>query len=174
MVNGQEKTATSAACTKQVTFEKQVEDKQPVFECKDLTLIKNAADRSVTAKVTVNAQNGAKFKTVTYNFGDGEKSVFSSTELSKSYKYSADGTYTVTARVLFDVNGVDKFAADNQACVKTVTFTTPTTPENPTNPETPQTPQVLPATGAGSVIGIFVAVVAVSTFGYRLLLSRKA
>ncbi len=37
----------------------------------------------------------------------------------------------------------------------------------------PETPQVLPDTGAGSVVGLFAAVVIGSALGYRFLLSRK-
>ena len=140
--------------------------KTPVYSC-DLLTLTTGDNRTVTANVQYTAQNGASFKVATYNWGDSS-TPFVTNKTSANHQYSADGTYTVSAKLLFNVNGTDKYAADNANCVKTVTFTTPNTP-----PQTPPTPPVLPNTGAGSVIGIFGVVSVLGAIGYRLFLGRK-
>jgi uncharacterized repeat protein (TIGR01451 family) len=137
----------------------------PVYSCDAVTLT-SGANRKVTAKVEYTAKDGARLKVVTYNWGDN--ATFASDKTSADHTYASDGTYSVNVRLLFDVNGTDKYAADNTNCVKSVTFTTPTTP-----PTTPETPQVLPDTGAGSVVGLFGLVSVLSAIGYRLFMSRK-
>ncbi len=137
----------------------------PVYSCDAVTLT-SGANRTVTAKVEYTAKDGARLKVVTYNWGDN--ATFASDKTSADHTYASDGTYSVNVRLLFDVNGTDKYAADNTNCVKSVTFTTPTTP-----PTTPETPQVLPDTGAGSVVGLFGLVSVLSAIGYRLFMSRK-
>jgi uncharacterized repeat protein (TIGR01451 family)/LPXTG-motif cell wall-anchored protein len=137
----------------------------PVFSC-DLLSLSQGSNRMVTASVAYTAKNGASFKTVALNWGDGSTPL-TTNKTTASYQYAKDGTYTVTAKVLFSVNGKDVFAPDNANCVQQVSFTTPSTPT------TPLTPTELPNTGAGNVIGLFVGVVAASTIGYRLFLSRK-
>ncbi len=103
------------------------------------------------------------------------------------YQYAKDGTYTMTAKVLFSVNGAD-VEKSSDTCAKSVTFTT-TPPSCKPGTDTTCTPcqynnqlmansaacvpPTLPNTGAGNVIGIFTGVVAASTIGYRLFLGRK-
>jgi len=164
-VNGVIKTDTGS-CKGSVTF-KTTPPATPVYAC-DLLNLTQGDNRSVTASVNYTAQNGAKFKTITLDWGDGSTPL-TTNKTTAAYQYAKDGTYTVTAKVLFSVNGSDKYAPDNAACVKQVTFTTPTPPVTP--PTTP--PSELPNTGAGNVIGIFAGVVTVSALSYRLLLGRK-
>jgi uncharacterized repeat protein (TIGR01451 family)/LPXTG-motif cell wall-anchored protein len=161
-VNGVTKTDTGN-CKGSVTF-KTPPTKTPVFSC-DLLNLSQGDNRSVTASVNYTAQNGAKFKTATFDWGDGSTPLTTS-KTTASYTYAKDGTYTVTAKLLFSVNGTDKFAPANEACVKQVTFTT-----TPTPPVTP--PSELPNTGAGNVISLVAGVAAISAIGYRLFLGRK-
>ena len=142
--------------------------KTPVYSC-DLLTLTPGDNRTVAAKVDYTAQNGASLKTVTYTWGDST-TPFVTNKTTATHRYSADGTYTVSTMLLFNVNGTDKYAPASANCVKTVTFTTPPT----TPPQTPpQTPPSLPNTGAGDVIGIAGLVAVVSAIGYRLFLSRK-
>ena len=138
----------------------------PVYSCDALTLTAGA-NRSVSAKVDYTAKNGASLKVVTYNWGDNT-TPFVSSNATASHTYGGDGTYSVSVKLLFSVNGTDSYAQTNANCVKSVTFTTPTPPT-----QKPDTPQVLPDTGAGSVIGLFGIVSVLSALAYRLFLSRK-
>lgn len=138
----------------------------PVYSCDALTLTAGA-NRTLTAKVDYTGKDGASLKMVTYNWGDGTTPLVTD-KTTATHTYGSDGTFSVSLKLLFSVNGTDKYAADNQNCVKSVTFTTPTPPV-----EKPQTPQVLPDTGAGSVIGMFGIVTVLSAIGYRLFLSRR-
>jgi len=159
-VNGVTKTDTGT-CKGSVTFKTTT---APVFSC-DLLNLSQGDNRSISVSVNYTAQNGAKLKTATFDWGDGSTPLTTS-KTTASYQYAKDGTYTVSAKLLFSVNGTDKFAQSNEACVKQVTFTTPPTP-----PVTP--PTELPNTGAGNVIGLVAGVAAISAIGYRLFLGRK-
>ncbi len=136
----------------------------PVYSCDALTLTAGS-NRSLTAKVDYTAKDGARLKMVTYSWGDSTTPLVTD-KTSASHTYGSDGTYSVSVKLLFSVNGADKYAAENASCVKSVTITTPT-------PGNPDTPQVLPDTGAGSVAGLFGLVSVLSAIGYRLFLSRK-
>ncbi|QQS69438.1 DUF11 domain-containing protein [Candidatus Saccharibacteria bacterium] len=138
----------------------------PVYSCDALTLTAGA-NRTLTAKVDYTGKDGAKLKMVTYNWGDGATPLVTD-KTTATHTYGSDGTFSVSLKLLFSVNGTDKYAAENQSCVKSVTFTTPTPPT-----QKPDSPQVLPDTGAGSVIGLFGLVSVLSALAYRLFLSRK-
>lgn len=140
---------------------------QPKYSC-DLLTVTKGDNRKITASVAYTGTNGATLKTVTYNFGDGSTPL-TTDKTNVTYTYAKDGTYAVTATLTFSVNGADKTGVTSAACAQSVTFTTPTPPVTP--PVTP--PTVLPSTGAGSVVGIAAAAMAVGTIGYRLFVSRK-
>jgi uncharacterized repeat protein (TIGR01451 family) len=136
----------------------------PVYTCDALTLTAGA-NRTLTAKVDYTAKDGASLKMVTYNWGDNT-TPFVTDKSSATHQYVADGTYSVSIKLLFSVNGTDVYAADNANCVKSVTYTGVTPPSK-------DTPTELPNTGAGSVIGIFGIVSVLSALGYRLLMGRR-
>jgi len=164
-VKGTTKTVTSDDCSQSVSYTTTPPTETPVYSC-DLVSLTQSADRKVTASVAYTAKNGASFKTLTLDWGDNSTPLTTS-NTTASYQYAADGTYTVTAKILFSVNGTDTFA-DSAACAKQVAFTsTPTTPTSPT----PSTE--LPNTGTGNVIGLFAGTVIFSAIGYRLFLHRK-
>lgn len=178
-VNGEAKTVTSDGCKKTVTIKT---PQKPVYSC-DLLSVTKGDNRTVTASVSYTAQGGATFKMVTLDWGDGSTAL-TTDKTTANYTYAKDGTYNITAKVLFSVDGKDVYAADNANCAKSVTFTTTPSCTPGTDKEcTPTcetgstaaecTPPVLPNTGAGSVIGIFAGVVVASTVGYRLFLGRQ-
>ena len=160
-VNGVDKTVTSAKCAQPVTFKTTTPPATPVYSC-DLLSVSQGANRSVNASVTYTAKNGATFKTATIDWGDSSTPLTTSNP-SAAYTYAKDGTYTITAKILFSVNGKDIFSTSD-TCVKSVSFTTPVVPTTPTS---------LPNTGAGDVIGMFGISTVVGTLGYRLFLSRR-
>lgn len=144
--------------------------KQPIvpeYACKAIVLTAGT-NRTVTARVEYLEKN-AKLKLVTYNWGDSSTPLVTD-KTTASYQYGRDGTFTVSVKLLFSVDGTDKYAAENTACARTVTFTSPTQPGTTTT--TPM-PTVLPNTGAGSVIGLFGLVTVVSALVARLFLSRR-
>lgn len=142
---------------------------KPVYKCEGLT-VKQFDGRKITATVKYIAQNGATFKSATYNFGDG-RAPLTTDKTTVEYTYAADGTYKITTSLLFSVNGVNQKVTDDK-CVAQVTFTTPpVTP--PVTPPTPEVPGELPATGAGSVIASIFGISLVAMIAHRLFLSRR-
>jgi len=143
----------------------------PTYSC-DLHAVADNATRKVTVDRFTTAQTGgATFQNAVIDWGDKAKTNPLTTLVGQTHPYAADGTYKIVATANFSVDGVAKTAT----CAQTVTFSTPTPPVTPpvTPPATPAPTQQLPNTGAGDTIGMFAAVMAVSTLGYRLFLSRK-
>jgi len=142
----------------------------PAYSCDLLHVVADNNTRRVTVdKFQTSQSNGAVFENAVVDWGDQSQAGTFTTLIGQAHQYAADGTYKITATAHFAVSSSDK-TATSQACTQSVTFaSTPTIP--PTTP--PTTPPVLPNTGAGNVIGIFAGVVAASTIGYRLFLSRK-
>jgi hypothetical protein len=128
---------------------------QPVYTCNQLSVTEPAA-KQIQASVQYTAQNGATFKSVTYNFGDNSTPL-TTTNTSTSYTYTNYGSYNVTATVAFNVNGASQTATSTN-CAKAVSFTAPTTP----------TPPTLVNTGPGDVIGLFGLTTVAGTVAHRL------
>lgn len=140
----------------------------PVYSC-DLLDVTTAADRTVTVKdFKYAAKDGAAFKHVVLNWGDGSEAMVT-TANGQKHQYAKDGTYTIKAVPTFTVNGKD-VTANGANCAKTVQFTTPVTPAAAV---TPTTPAALPNVGAGNIAGIFAAVTVVATTAHRLFVSRR-
>jgi hypothetical protein len=141
---------------------------QPVYTCNELDVTEPAA-KQVQANVQYTAQNGAAFKDVTYNFGDGSTPL-TTTNTSTTYTYAQYGTYNVTATVAFTVNGAVQ-TATGPSCAKTVSYTAPAV----TPPVTPAaTPTQLVNTGPGDVLGIFGATTIAGALLHRLFSRRFA
>ena len=100
----------------------------PVYSCDDLTVV-TGDNRTVTATVKYTAKDGATFKNAAFTWGDNASDTVATA--TATHQYATYGTYTITVKPTFSVNGVDKVAADNPACSKKVTFTPPTTPKTP-------------------------------------------
>lgn len=131
----------------------------PAYTCDAFTLTKGD-NRTVKAKVDqYTATNGASLKTITYNFGDGSEP-FTTNDFNRTvdHSYAKDGTYSVTTKLLFSVDGQDK-VVESGNCADTVNFTS--------------TPPELPKTGPGAVIGLFAGVTILGALAHRLFLSRR-
>jgi hypothetical protein len=139
----------------------------PKYTC-DLLDLNKLDGREIEAKVAYTAENGAKLKTVTYDFGDGSTPL-TTDKTSAKYTYAKDGDYNVTANLVFSVDGKDK-TVSSETCAKPVSFTTPKTPETP---GTPVAPSELPNTGAGNIIALFAAASVAGAVAYRLFLARR-
>jgi uncharacterized repeat protein (TIGR01451 family) len=92
----------------------------PKYSCDLLSVTQVSAD-TYKFNTQYTAVDGAVFKSVSYNYGDG------STGTDMQHKYSANGNYTVVATVTVTVNGQDK-TVTSAACSKpiTVNVQTPT------------------------------------------------
>ncbi len=95
---------------------------QPVYTC-NLLNVTEPATKQINADVQYTAQNGAAFKNVTYNFGDGSTPL-TTTNTTANYTYAQYGKYNITATVGFIVNG-STVSATSPSCAKTVSFTAP-------------------------------------------------
>lgn len=144
----------------------------PVYTC-DLLSVTKLDNRKYKFSVKYTAKNGATFKSVSYDYGDGNKGS------DDTHTYATDGTFNVVATVSFMVNGQVQTATSN-ACAKPLTVTKenctiPGKENYPKDaPECRETPVELPNTGAGSVAGIFAAVSAAGALAYRFALRRRA
>lgn len=161
--------------------------KTPVYTC-DLLTVSKLADRKYKFDVKYTARNGATFKSVSFDYGDGQ------TGSDAEHTFDKDGTYNVVATVAFMVNGQERTATSDN-CAKHVTVT----PENcevpgkehlpkghpecaycPSNPELPaddarcnEAPTVLPETGAAGLAGIFAAVSAAGAGAHQFVTRRR-
>jgi uncharacterized repeat protein (TIGR01451 family) len=127
----------------------------------DLFDITKGDNRTVTvSNFKQTSTNGATFKVVTINWGDGSTETQTDTPVGKTHQYAKDGTYNVVATAHFTVNGTDA-TNTNSSCAKSVNFTTPGQPTTLVN------------TGAGDVAELFAAVAVLGAFAHRLFLGRR-
>ncbi len=169
----------------------------PVYVC-DLLSINKLGENKYRFTVNYTAKNGATFKDVSYDFGDGTKTV-DDTEVDHSYT-AKNATFTVVATVNFMLNGqvVSNTGAN---CSKTITITKDNCPvpgkenlpkdspdcktdncpvpgktnlpkNSPDCKPTVLTATTLPNTGAGSIVAIFVAVSAAAGVAYSFVTRR--
>ena len=148
----------------------------------DMLTATSLGNRKFQYKVTYTATQGATFQTASYNFGDNSNALVTD-KTTVEHTYAKDGIFTTTVELTFLVNGKQqKVTSDN--CKVTVQASTPpamcTIPGKqhlPANsPECAQdvvVPTVIPNTGAGSLIALFVGSSIISTFAYRFWISKN-
>ena len=110
-VNGQDKTATSAAC--KGAFEVKETPTPPVvkYTCDSLKVV--TVDRTHFKFTTTYTAENAKFEGVTYTIKDASGKVLetkTATGTTLDYTQTSAGKYTVEAAVIFSVNGETKSA----------------------------------------------------------------
>lgn len=155
-LDGKATSVTSAGCKKSVKFETTVEKK---LFCDGVT-IEKLGGRKVRATVKASVSGGAKVSKYTFNFNNEKTNVVDSDALSASseYTFASDGT----KKVVVTVSGT---AADTK-CEATVTLTTDVPPVTPK-------PEVLPTTGVGGALGLFVGSSVLGGIGYRAWAIRR-
>lgn len=154
------------------------EPKNPVYTCDDVK-IDILAGRKIKATVNYNGTptDRVKLVNIEYNFGDGSTPLVT-TNNPVEYTYAKDGTYNITAKVTFAVDGVNN-TITSAGCAEVVTFTPNTTDKCPYNKNLAKNdpkctkPSTLPNTGAGSMIGLFGAITAAGMFITRRMALRK-
>lgn len=96
---------------------------EATYSCDTLNVTKGD-NRSVTiAGFSTSQSGGATFKNAVIEWGDGSSETFTS-PVGKSHTFGADGTYTIRATAVFDVNGQEK-RVTSSGCQSAVTFNTP-------------------------------------------------
>lgn len=94
---------------------------KPSYVCNSLSAkTLSRTDRSFTASASV--KNGAKVKSYTFDFGDGQKKTTTSKTISHSY--AKPGSYNVKVTVNFTVNGKTYSKSANN-CIETVKIAKP-------------------------------------------------
>lgn len=154
----------SALVTMTVVVHMPQQPEKPVYSCDAFNIV---ADVNRTVKVTkfsATAKNGAELVGTVVDWDDNNVSDGDVNPVGLTHQYDKDGTYNVSVIAFFDVNG-DEVDASGPNCVKQVTFNGKKPPLTP--------PTELVNTGPGQVAGIFAAVTAASTLGYRRILRRR-
>jgi uncharacterized repeat protein (TIGR01451 family) len=135
---------------------------QASYSCDALNIGYPGGTRTISAQVDYTTQNGAVYRDVNINFGDGSAPYVSNNN-STTHTFAQDGTYTISATVGFMLNG-QRVTANGPQCTSVVRF------ENGT-PVTP--PENLPNTGPGSLLGLFAGSSILGTLGYRKWALRR-
>lgn len=129
----------------------------PQYSC-DAVNITKLGGRKVRVDVSKTAlpANRASVKNYEYNFGDGSTALVSDKN-PVEYTFVRDGTFKVSVKVSFTVDGQTK--TSSQVCEAIVTFTTPTT---------------IPNTGAGNIFGLLAATTLVGAVMHRYWTIRQS
>lgn len=168
-----DKGVATGTCEKMVTVKEA--PKTPVFTCDGVTVDKIGGRKvSITVSTTADPSNRVQVKGYEYNFGDGS-AVLNTDKNPSEYTYAKDGTYNVSVKVTFAVDGVNQ-TVGGANCSKVVTFTTEVCKFNanlPVDDKNCKPVTVLPKTGGSSTLGLFIATTFVSMLGFRAYASRK-
>lgn len=167
------------------------------YDCKNIRIqVLDLAKRQIRVTTNVTYQN-ATVKYYSYEFGDGNK-IDTTDKNTVDHTYSKDGTFVVRVKVAFDVNGKTEVVESNN-CVGSITFKPDVCPYNPNlpvnspeckapescpipgkehlpknSPECKEAPKELPNTGAGNIIGLFLAVATASAAAYQVVVRKNA
>jgi len=128
----------------------------PVYSCNAVS-ITNLGGRKIRVDVskTASPANRVSVKNYEYNFGDGTTALVTDKN-PVEYTFAKDGTFKVSVKVSFTVDGQTKTSTD--ICEAVVTFTTP---------------GQIPNTGAGSMIGTLTAISIVGMLFHRAWTLRR-
>jgi uncharacterized repeat protein (TIGR01451 family) len=138
-----------------------------VYSCNDFELTVVNSTRLVTVKTfsATSTDSKATLSNVIINWGDNTTPLTTNVPVGQTHTFTND-TSTVTATAKFTTPG-STTPVSSTVCSQPVSFTTPTTPTPPTMPT------VLPNTGAGNVVGLFVGTVVAGTIAARYFMARK-
>lgn len=127
----------------------------PTYACKAVNVTK-IADRKVRVSVDVIAapSNRVSVKSYEYNYGDGSQTLVTDKN-PVEYAFAKDGTYKISVKVNFTVDGQTKTSTEK--CEAVVSFT----------------PTEIPNTGVGSMFGLFAATAIVGAIAHRVWTIRR-
>ena len=140
-----------------VSVEKRCDEGTPVYTCNAVNITKLGGRKvRVDVNKTATPANRVTVKNYEYNFGDGSTNLVTDKN-PVEYIFAKDGTFKVSLKVNFTVDGQTK--TSKEICEAVVTFTTPTT---------------IPNTGAGSMIGMLTAISVVGALLHRAWTIRQS
>jgi len=138
---------------------------EPVYSC-DLLTAKKIGERKYRFTTSTTANNGATVKLYKYNFGDNSE-VLTTDKNVVEHTYAQAGNYETSVKLVVDVNGQET-VVQSLACSTAINIS-----DKPVTPGSPVTPTSIPDTGAGDLIGIFVAVSVSGMIAYRFAWLRQ-
>lgn len=131
------------------------EPENPVYSC-DLLKAELTGSRKYRFSVDTTAQGGASIKQYHFNFGDGSDELLTTNSVAE-HTFPSEGSFKIVATVDFDVDNSIQ-SVSGESC--TVTINT-------------QIPPELPNTGAGDIIGIFVATTVAASLAHKFVWARR-
>lgn len=152
--------------TAQVLINVECEDEpeEPVYRC-DLIKAELVSGRKYKFTVNATALNGATIKQYRFNFGDNTAEVVTDKNVVE-HTFPEEGTFVIKSTVDFNVDGQVKSHTAKTCETIINTKKPPVTP-----PVTP--PTQLPVTGAGDVIGMFVATTVAAGLAHKFVWARR-
>jgi len=192
-----QRATNDTTCVKKVTV---TDVTQPAYTCELLKVTPSnlKINTKTVAEVTFTAENGATFKSASFNFGDGSSPVLVTTasgnKATAEHTYTKNGTYSANVTLTFQVDGDEKVVvgSTSNGCAQTVNVSdvckyNPNLPpesedcfepcpypgkeDYPKDDENCVAPE-LPKTGAGSMVGLFTATSFIGAAVYRMRLAR--
>lgn len=161
--------------------------KEPKYSCDLLTATK-INNLQYRFAVDYTAENGATLKSYSYDFGDGTDSLMTD-QNPVEHTYAEPGDYVAKVTLTFDVNGEEKVVSseDCMTVIKTdkpdencpipgkehLPKDSPLCKEEPEVPGQPGGPTVLPDTGVGDIIGVFIATTIAGAVAYQVVWARR-
>lgn len=139
------------------TVSKQCDENTPQYSCDAVNLTKLGGRKiRVDVSKTASPANRVSVKNYEYNFGDGSTKLVTDKN-PVEYTFAKDGTFKVSVKVSFTVDGQTKTSTN--ICEAVVTFTTP---------------KEIPNTGAGSMIGTLTMISIVGMLFHRAWTLRQS
>jgi LPXTG-motif cell wall-anchored protein len=192
---------TSSSCQQAVTVrQRQVaQPVTPAYRCENLraSALADTSGRGFTFTANASHRN-ARVRHVDFDFGDGNRAqnvlpssttgtttgttttgtaggasnASTNTSVATNHTYAQPGSYTARATVYFTTTDANGTAVEHQEdCQVQVTVQQPVVQGAST--ERPQAPAILPETGVGTILVVFLAASLIGSAGYYLYTKRR-
>lgn len=179
---------TSSSCVQTVTVQQRqvAQPVAPTYRCESLRAAAIADTSGLGYTFTANASHrNARVRSVDFDFGDGTRAAnvlpstatgttntSGTTNVAVNHTYAQQGNYTAKATVYFtatDANGV--VSEYQETCLLQVNTQQPAVQGVST--ERPQAPAILPETGVGTILVVFLATSVLGSAAYYLYTKRR-
>ncbi len=154
---------------------------QPKYSC-DLLKATKVSGLQYRYEVNYTAENGAQIKSFSYDFGDQTGPMVTDKNVVE-HTYAQPGDYPAKVTLTFTVDGQDKVVTSDK-CATVINTEKPMCtvpgkehlpPDSPECRETPPgtPPSEIPDTGAGDLVGLFVATTVAGSLAYKMVWARR-